>query len=903
MGDLVFTDVTIGIRCGNQQFTSHSLLFYNVGIAVDLLWDWGWTWKNIYMVNTDVGFYMTGDYKGGSMMVLDSHFEVVNLGISINTNKGATDAEQFSITLENIIMNSVRTMVIHGSSNSLLKGGSSTIESWISGRVYDDDNPEGAFVNDRKSRMAEREPSLVRTNIVATDGYYIRSKPQYETKSPDFFLSARALAKGDGVSDDTFALTVAAAIAKEKGQALYIPMGSYIVTETVVFPAGSVIVGECWAQIVAKGKYFEDASNPLPAVAVGNYGETGSMEIQDLLLTVQGPTAGAVLMEWNIAQDIQGSAAMWGPPDTWKNIWAWVADHELDGGPSQTQIDIYAARESPYYLPDPQAPEPFKDTARFVGDPDFNDCHSSNPHCAAAWGLSIISSTNVRIYGAGLYNWFQRYTQQCVDTQDCQQRVVKVKNSGQIWMYNIYTIGTVEMINHGDDKPVLAKDNTNTNEHPFTSVVNGWLRASTGQASSDGDDDDDKDDDEDYGTLNDCNGWYDTLEQIQSAYNSIPSECINKYLAKAFHMSLTSSMKNYDKIMQNDYHSKFKVYHDLVEVQSRFQIRKYMLDDKAEGWHCEMSQHRKCCDQCAGGGGYLDDICFHLDCFGPNQGSPTKCSSGKSKVVPCPTSVGDLPDALTWVLDDKEKYFSNLEKNYGVLRDWVKFEDLDVYNVYGCVWFQHEDDPQGLERCQNNSDTFWRNFPDLQRNFKLEDPSEVIKTAHDKTANLLTENEMQMRMAEFALIPWADVANTLALPAMSMNAAVKNMEGIVRVANKKIEEDRQQGIAAIITAVLFFIPFVGEVAGAIGVTVLRTIIDLAGAFADIGYSIYDSVKNPDNVLSNMFGIIFAAGGMRGAFKAASAEWRALKQDKIEQLPSSFHKDVTAMRKMQASCKL
>lgn len=27
-----------------------------------------------------------------------------------------------------------------------------------------------------------------------------------------------------------------------------------------------------------------------------------------------------------------------------ENVWAWTADHELDGGPSQTQIDIYVAR-------------------------------------------------------------------------------------------------------------------------------------------------------------------------------------------------------------------------------------------------------------------------------------------------------------------------------------------------------------------------------------------------------------------------------------------------------------------------------------------------------------------------------------------------------------------------------
>ena len=57
---------------------------------------------------------------------------------------------------------------------------------------------------------------------------------------------------------------------------------------------------------------FENASDPQQVVSVGHYGDTGSMEIQDLLLTVQGPTAGAVLMAWNIAEDKQGAAAMWG---------------------------------------------------------------------------------------------------------------------------------------------------------------------------------------------------------------------------------------------------------------------------------------------------------------------------------------------------------------------------------------------------------------------------------------------------------------------------------------------------------------------------------------------------------------------------------------------------------------
>jgi hypothetical protein len=33
----------------------------------------------------------------------------------------------------------------------------------------------------------------------------------------------------------------------------------------------------------------------------------GIVEIQDMLFTVSGPTAGAILVEWNVAESVQGS--------------------------------------------------------------------------------------------------------------------------------------------------------------------------------------------------------------------------------------------------------------------------------------------------------------------------------------------------------------------------------------------------------------------------------------------------------------------------------------------------------------------------------------------------------------------------------------------------------------------
>jgi hypothetical protein len=52
--------------------------------------------------------------------------------------------------------------------------------------------------------------------------------------------------------------------------------------------------------------------NPYVAVRVGEEGDIGSMEIQDMMFTAKGATAGVILMEWNVAQSVPGEAAMWG---------------------------------------------------------------------------------------------------------------------------------------------------------------------------------------------------------------------------------------------------------------------------------------------------------------------------------------------------------------------------------------------------------------------------------------------------------------------------------------------------------------------------------------------------------------------------------------------------------------
>lgn len=335
------------------------------------------------MLSCYVGFDVTG--TGGSysqpvagITVLDSVFEGVNIPV---LTKGYT-----SIVLDNVrvVSSSVGIIVGQPGGPTILPWTADTrIVSWASGRIYTDLKALGTF----GTQYLKPVPSKPSVLLNGNGAFFERSKSQYEKFAAGTFRSVKAGgAKGDGTTDDTAALNAVLRSAAASASVVYFPFGIYKVTGTIFVPAGSRIVGEAWPQIMGSGAYFANAAAPKVMVQVGNPGDTGFIEISDMLFTVSGPTAGAILMEWNIKQSgtNNGAVAMWDshfrvgggkgsllqaadcPKLTGKvaakcqaaslllhltpqssgyfeNIWLWVADHDLDT-PAQTQIDVYVGR-------------------------------------------------------------------------------------------------------------------------------------------------------------------------------------------------------------------------------------------------------------------------------------------------------------------------------------------------------------------------------------------------------------------------------------------------------------------------------------------------------------------------------------------------------------------------------
>ncbi|KAK0657899.1 pectate lyase superfamily protein-domain-containing protein [Cercophora newfieldiana] len=376
ISDITFTGGAYGILGGNQQFTAQRLTFNGCAIGVHVFWDWGWVWKSITMNNVETGFILYPEDGGtghiGSASFLDSTFNNVGTVIFTFELLGAIAGGTTGVIIENTVFSGVNAGLITDFGRSLLDGGSRKIDHWAVGRIYSGTAASSSWSRGEKIGNFRRSPGLT---DVATGAYFERPKPQYADRPLSDFLHVRDFgATGNGVTDDTAAFQNA--VDSALGKVLFVDAGSYILTKTLTIPTGTKIV---------------DASNPKVLLQVGRKGEIGSVELQDLIITTKGPTAGAVLIEWNMESSGPGEAALWDvhvriggatgtglTPDEcpavrsgvnancnaaslmmhltptgsgyFENMWLWLADHDIDDplldNPTNNmeQTSVYAAR-------------------------------------------------------------------------------------------------------------------------------------------------------------------------------------------------------------------------------------------------------------------------------------------------------------------------------------------------------------------------------------------------------------------------------------------------------------------------------------------------------------------------------------------------------------------------------
>lgn len=179
------------------------------------------------------------------------------------------------------------------------------VTSWAYGRRYTSLDGTGVSTHGMLDPSPQKPASLLDQN----GDYFVQSRPQYESyAASDFVVATSHSVANDATGDQTDAINTL--LSADVGSPIFFPAGIYIVQGTVYIPVGSIIVGEGWSQIMGTGPYFEDELNPQVMVQVGSPGDYGTIQISDMLFTVKGPTAGAILMEWNVHESSQGSGKL-----------------------------------------------------------------------------------------------------------------------------------------------------------------------------------------------------------------------------------------------------------------------------------------------------------------------------------------------------------------------------------------------------------------------------------------------------------------------------------------------------------------------------------------------------------------------------------------------------------------
>jgi hypothetical protein len=197
-------------------------------------------------------------------------------------------------------MSNVGTTV-QDENGDVILAGSDHVDLWAIGRRYN--GYEGTYnagpvdAPAKGSRLLDESGKL-----------FYRPRPQYENFGVgQFRIATEHGCNNDGTGDNTEAINTFLQEARDAGQIAYFPAGIYRVGGTVVIPTGSRVQGSSWSQIQGGGFYFSDIHNPRVVVQVGNRGDVGTMEIVDMMFNVQGATAGAIVLEWNVHESSQGS--------------------------------------------------------------------------------------------------------------------------------------------------------------------------------------------------------------------------------------------------------------------------------------------------------------------------------------------------------------------------------------------------------------------------------------------------------------------------------------------------------------------------------------------------------------------------------------------------------------------
>ena len=364
--DVQITGGKVGIKNSNQQVNFKNIYFKYCTTAFQASGGHTALLQGATFDTVGYGIDMTSNGLG-SLVLLDS--KSTNSGTVVKFHDSSNDSgnRNSQIVIQNLVHDTANAIAVD-SNNNVKLAAADKIDTWVWGNVTPGQYTTGTSI------------TTSRPDVLLSGGkFFTRAQPTYAEYAADQVVNVKAVSghtvKGDGYTNDVDSLNAILADNAANCKISYFPYGVYHVEDTLKIPVGSRIMGEAWAVISGAGDAFKDSSNPKPVVQVGQKGDVGVIEIQDMRFSVAEILPGAIIVEVNAAGTNPGDVAMWNTlvtvggtaetsikddcnnQDTSKcmaaflmlhltdsssayieNFWGWTADHNLDGGSSYTVI-------------------------------------------------------------------------------------------------------------------------------------------------------------------------------------------------------------------------------------------------------------------------------------------------------------------------------------------------------------------------------------------------------------------------------------------------------------------------------------------------------------------------------------------------------------------------------------
>lgn len=267
---------------------------------------------------------------------------------------------------------------------------------------------------------------------------------------------------------------------------------------------------------------------------------------------------------------------------------------------------------------------------------------------------------------------------------------------------------------------------------------------------------------------------------------------------------------------------------------------------------------------------------------------------------------------MTLTLRDREGFFTALLKETGIIEEWINFDghrrDIGYCNV------------EGTGICPPDTGVRdWFGLPQKNDEIEVADPRDIV------TEGLVNLEEIQTilrtTMLEIMLGIWDgsvdNVVQVMSVPVFMLAEAVEGMKEAKKLGeeqeNWEEEEARKKAkdlILTIVGAVLFVVPFVGEVGAVLaGATTLARIALIAGETANLAFGIYGMVDDPDSALMGVLGMMFGLGGVTkvgrtpDGFKDMAAKRAGLRTDGgVSKIGGNFQKRDDMLQEIVKFCR-